>query len=388
MAENLNKFGFTEEQEKNIVRNEYGCMIGVKIKASAIETGKPKVAMIFGVTGQDGSYLAELLLESGYKVVGVGRRVSTDNTQRLKEVLNRESFLLASGDITDQANVIALVQAHRPCHIYNLAAQSHVKVSFDQPALTWDVTARGALNILEAIRLTDTSIRYYQASTSEMFGDQFDTDAYGANYQNDETRMNPRSPYSVAKLAAHNFTVLYRDSYKIHASSGILFNHESPRRGEMFVTRKITKYIGKFNKVYQELLKNRPVGTEAESLMERDYPKLELGNLDSFRDWGHAKDYVRAMKMMIEADSADDYIVSTGEAHSVREFLDFAFSAIGITDWGRFVVVNPAFFRPAEVPYLRGLPSKILGKLGWKPKISFQELVEEMVAEDIKNVKP
>lgn len=371
--------------EDSVVRNKNGCIIGVKC---SVDFAKGTV-LIFGVTGQDGSYLAELLLDSGYKVVGVGRRVSTDNTQRLKEVLNRESFLLASGDITDQANVIALVQAHRPCHIYNLAAQSHVKVSFDQPALTWDVTARGALNILEAIRLTDTSIRYYQASTSEMFGDQFDTDGDGNSFQDDETRMNPRSPYSVAKLAAHNFTVLYRDSYKIHASSGILFNHESPRRGEMFVTRKITKYIGRLA-LYISMLKADMSITETEAILyaSRHNPKLELGNLDACRDWGHAKDYVRAMKMMIEADSADDYVVSTGEAYSVRDFLDFAFGAIGIADWSPFVVVNPAFFRPSEVPYLRGISSKINRKLGWKPKISFQELVEEMVAEDIKNVKP
>lgn len=344
--------------------------------------------LIFGVTGQDGSYLAELLLDSGYKVVGVGRRVSTDNTQRLKGLLNRESFLLASGDITDQANVIALVQTHKPCHIYNLAAQSHVKVSFDQPALTWDVTARGALNILEAIRLTDTSIRYYQASTSEMFGDQFDTDADGKNYQTDTTRMNPRSPYSVAKLAAHNFTILYRDSYKIHASSGILFNHESPRRGELFVTRKITKYVGKFYRAFQDIIESGHTETEAKLIMEREYPKLELGNLDAFRDWGHARDYVRAMKMMVEADTADDYVVSTGEAHSVREFLDFSFGAIDIQDWSPFVIVNPAFFRPAEVPYLRGIATKIEKKLGWKPEISFQDLAEEMVKHDILNVQP
>lgn len=338
--------------------------------------------LIFGVTGQDGSYLSELLLNDGYKVVGVARRVSTDNTQRIKGLLNRESFLLASGDITDQANVIGLVQEHHPCHIYNLAAQSHVKVSFEQPALTWDITARGALNILEAIRLTDLSIRYYQASTSEMFGDKFDTDENGKAFQNENTRMNPRSPYSVAKLAAHNFTVLYRDSYKIHASSGILFNHESPRRGEYFVTRKITKYIGWFYRKYQDLIEHGMLEHEALDTMSYEQ-KLELGNLDACRDWGHARDYVRAMKMMIEADKADDYVISTEEAHSVREFLNFSFSAIGVDDWSRFVVVNPKFFRPAEVPYLRGISSKARNILGWKPEISFQELAEEMVKHDI-----
>lgn len=340
--------------------------------------------LVFGVTGQDGSYLSEMLLDDGYNVVGVARRVSTDNTQRLKQVMSRDAFSLASGDITDQACVIGLVQKYRPCHIYNLAAQSHVKVSFEQPALTWDITARGALNILEAIRLTDTSIRYYQASTSEMFGDQYDCDKNDRAFQDERTRMNPRSPYSVAKLAAHNFTVLYRDSYNIHASSGILFNHESPRRGEYFVTRKITKYVANFYRQYKKLLD--VCMSEEEALHTMSYElKLELGNLDAYRDWGHAKDYVRAMKMMMEADKAEDYVISTGEAHSVREFLDLSFSAIGVKDWSRFVVVNPAFFRPSEVPYLRGLASKAEKNLGWKPQISFQQLVEEMVKHDIEN---
>lgn len=351
--------------------------------------------LVFGVTGQDGSYLSELLLNDGYKVVGIARRVSTSNSQRLKEVLRRDSFFLASGDITDQANVIALVQKYKPCHIYNLAAQSHVKVSFEQPALTWNINACGALNILEAIRLIDTSIRYYQASTSEMFGNQFDTDDAGKNYQTDTTRMNPRSPYAISKLAAHNFTMLYRDSYNIHASTGTLFNHESPRRGENFVTRKITKYIGRFYRHLQELigpenhkfslLENFCIRDHIESLiiMERSFPKLELGNLDAFRDWGHAKDYVRAMKMIIESDKPDDYVIATGETHSVREFLDKCFDSIGIKDWSPFVTINPEFFRPSEVPYLRGLPTKAINKLGWKPEISFEELAKEMVEYDI-----
>jgi GDPmannose 4,6-dehydratase len=373
--------------EDLIVRNENGCMIGVKCDGKFQRKSKGTV-LIFGVTGQDGSYLAELLINDGYKVIGVTRRVSVDNTGRLKDLIknvNPETFSLASGDVTDQANVIKLVQEYKPCHIYNLAAQSHVKVSFEQPALTWDITARGALNILEAIRLTDTSIRYYQASTSEMFGDKYSSEAGQQMYQDENTVFNPRSPYSVAKLAAHNFTVLYRDSYKIHASSGILFNHESPRRGEYFVTRKITKYVGEFYRQYQHLIECGMLEHEALDTMSYE-KKLELGNLDAYRDWGHARDYVRAMKMMIEADKADDYVIATGEAHSVREFLDFSFGAIGIKDWSRFVVVNPAFFRPAEVPYLRGIAVKAKNKLGWKPEISFKELAEEMVKHDILNV--
>lgn len=341
-----------------------------------------KIAVIFGVTGQDGSYLSEILLEKGYRVIGVVRRVSTTNTQRLTHLTPNPDFSFATGDVTDLVSIINVLQTYKPHHVYNLAAQSHVKVSFDQPLLTWNITAGGAINILEAIRLVDSKIRFYQASSSEMYGDQFQIDANGEYYQDENTPFNPRSPYSVAKLAAHNFTKLYRDCYGLHASSGILYNHESSRRGEYFVTRKITKYVGKFKRKFIDYRLTGQTKQEALKSMELE-PKLELGNLDAFRDWGHAKDFCRAMVMMLEQDSPDDYVVSTQESYSVRNFLDFAFKYIEVDDWTNFITINPAFFRPSEVPYLRGISAKARKVLGWSPEYTFKELVEEMVECDI-----
>ncbi len=350
-----------------------------------------KKAIIFGITGQDGSYLAELLLEQGYEVVGVTRRVSVDTLQRVSHILPQ--IKIVEGDITDAFNVSNIVNEYKPEEIYNLAAQSHVATSFTQPSLTWDVTAGGCLNILEAIRYSgrQDEIKFYQASSSEMFGKNFTEsddpelcckptagdvcvgiEKIVHKYQNEETPFAPQSPYAIAKLAAHHLVRNYRDSYGIFACSGILFNHESERRGEKFVTRKITKWIGEF-------LLHREQGL--------DFPQLRLGNLDAYRDWGHAEDYVRAMWLMLQSESPDDYVVATGKTHSVRDFLDAAFGYIGISDWGEYVVVDPEFYRPAEVDYLLGSPEKAKLQLNWSPSVPFTGLVHRMVEKDINEAK-
>ena len=327
-------------------------------------------AIIFGVTGQDGSHLAELLLSKGYQVVGVSRRVSVDNTQRLRHLTNEDGFELVSGDITDAHSVMNTLKGNGKVEeVYNLAAQSHVAVSFKQPGLTWDITGKGCLNILQSlVDLGMTDTRFYQASSSEMFGKNYDY-AVGTHlkYQNEDTKFLPQSPYAIAKCAAHYMTRLFREGYGIHASAGILFNHEGPRRGETFVTRKITKWIGDFIK----------------SGRDPNFPKLRLGNLEAFRDWGYAGDYVEAMWMMLQKDSPDDYVICTGKTHTIREFLDVAFSHVGINDWSDYVVQDPEFYRPAEVDYLRGDNSKAKEKLGWEPKHSFQDLVKLMVDSDV-----
>ena len=327
-------------------------------------------AIIFGVTGQDGSHLAELLLSKGYQVVGVSRRVSVDNTQRLRHLTSEDGFELVSGDITDAHSVMNTLKGNGKVEeVYNLAAQSHVAVSFKQPGLTWDITGKGCLNILQSlVDLGMTDTRFYQASSSEMFGKNYDY-AVGTHlkYQNEDTKFLPQSPYAIAKCAAHYMTRLFREGYGIHASAGILFNHEGPRRGETFVTRKITKWIGEFIK----------------SGRDPNFPKLRLGNLEAFRDWGYAGDYVEAMWMMLQKDSPDDYVICTGKTHTIREFLDVAFSHVGINDWSDYVVQDPEFYRPAEVDYLRGDNSKAKEKLGWEPKHSFQDLVKLMVDSDV-----
>lgn len=336
-------------------------------------------AIIFGITGQDGSHLAELLLSKGYQVVGVSRRVSVDNTQRLRHLTNEDGFELVSGDITDAHSVMNILRRNGKVEeVYNLAAQSHVAVSFKQPGLTWDITGKGCLNILQSlVDLGMTDTRFYQASSSEMFGKNYDikleskedpSEQFGeVGYQNEDTKFLPQSPYAIAKCAAHYMTRLFREGYGIHASAGILFNHEGPRRGETFVTRKITKWIGDFIK----------------SGRDPNFPKLRLGNLEAFRDWGYAGDYVEAMWMMLQKDSPDDYVICTGETHTIREFLDVAFSHVGINDWSDYVVQDPEFYRPAEVDYLRGDNSKAKEKLGWEPKHSFQDLVKLMVDSDV-----
>jgi len=332
-----------------------------------------KTAIIYGVTGQDGSHLADLLLEKEYKVYGVSRRVSTDNTIRIKHLENNNRFKLLEGDITDQSSVLNTLNYHGHVdEVYNLAAQSHVAVSFKQPGLTWDITGKGCLNILQGlIDLKMINTRFYQASSSEMFGSNYDIEVgmtSESKYQNEDTKFLPQSPYAIAKCAAHYMTRLYREGYGLHASAGILFNHEGPRRGEKFVTRKITKWIGEFVK----------------SGKRADFPKLRLGNLDAFRDWGYAGDYCEAMWMMLQQDCPDDYVICTGQTHTIREFLDVAFKEIGINNWSDYVVQDPEFYRPAEVDYLRGDCSKANKKLGWTPKHSFKDLVKMMVLHDTK----
>ena len=331
-----------------------------------------KKAVIFGVTGQDGSHLAELLLEKSYEVVGVSRRCSTPNTSRISNVLRNKHFELESGDITDPHSVYNILNKHENVdEVYNLAAQSHVAVSFKQPGLTWDITGKGCLNILQSlVDLQMISTRFYQASSSEMFGKNYDIEVgmtSESKYQNEETKFLPQSPYAIAKCAAHYMTRLYREGYGLHASAGILFNHEGPRRGENFVTRKITKWIGDYVK----------------SGKSADFPKLRLGNLDAYRDWGYAGDYCEAMWMMLQQDCPDDYVICTGETHSIKEFLTIAFKEAGIDDWSDYVVQDPEFYRPAEVDYLRGDASKAKNQLGWTPKHSFEDLVKIMVKHDL-----
>jgi GDPmannose 4,6-dehydratase len=362
-------------------------------------------AVIFGITGQDGSHLADLLLEKGYKVVGVARRSSVDNTQRVKHLLGVDGFELVSGDITDCHSITSILRENDDVNeVYNLAAQSHVAVSFKQPGLTWDATAKGCMNILQSlVDLGMISTRFYQASSSEMFGKEFDTMEVPVDlvapfdgpsseilkYQNEETKFLPQSPYAIAKCAAHYMTRLYREGYGLHASAGILFNHEGPRRGEDFVTRKITKWIGEFVRWVDG--KENIITGDQDSIQSLDpidrFPKLRLGNLEAFRDWGYAGDYVEAMWMMLQQDSPDDYVICTGKTHTIRKFLDVAFSHVDIKDWSEYVVQDPEFYRPAEVDYLRGDNQKAKSVLGWEPKHSFEDLVKMMVESDTDDVK-
>ena len=349
-----------------------------------------KKALIFGITGQDGSYLAELLLENGYEVTGVTRRVSVNTTERIHHILPK--ITIAEGDITDGFSVNKLIAEYEPDEVYNLAAQSHVGTSFKQPSLTWDITAGGVLNILEAIRYSPRKddIRFYQASSSEMFGKNFDEGfsskgiSIDMKYQDENTEFIPQSPYAIAKLAAHHLVRNYREGYGIHGSCGILFNHESERRGENFVTRKITKWIGEFvkwrggNEV--DFLQDDVYHT---GIVASNFPKLRLGNLDAKRDWGHAEDYVNAMWLMVGQKEAGDYVIATGETYSVRDFLDIAFARVGIDDWSNLVVIDPKFYRPAEVDHLLGIPIKAEKELGWKRKVSFKDLVHRMVDSDL-----
>jgi len=348
-----------------------------------------KVAVISGTTGQDGSYLAELLLSKGYFVIGFSRRVSVNTSERIKHLLTNGNFQFEEGDVCDPLYITTLLTKYRVAEFYNLAAQSHVHTSFTQPVVTTEIDYMGPLNILNCIKNCSPETKFYQASTSEMFGDVFEESDDGA-YQDEETYMNPQSPYAIAKLAAHHAVRLYRESYGLFTCSGILFNHESPRRGENFVTRKITKWIGEYTKWKNKV--NPEENLMIQGLSESDYiygpnnsrfPKLRLGNLDASRDWGHAKDYVRAMWMMLQHDTADDYVVSTEETYSVRDFLNTAFYEAGIDNWENLVVVDPKFYRPAEVPYLCGVSQKIRKTLGWSPEVTFEQLAKEMVEADI-----
>ena len=326
-----------------------------------------KVAIVTGATGQDGSYLSELLLDKGYTVVALRRRSSSEKgLERIQHLLNNDNFKLVEADITDSGCVNNLIQEYRPHEVYNLAAQSHVGTSFKQPSYTSQVNLQGPINFLEAIRLLSPSTKFYQASTSEMFGKNFEQMG-STKYQTETTAFVPQSPYAVAKLAAHEMVRIYRDSYGLFACCGILFNHESERRGENFVTRKITKWIGEF----------------VASGKDEDFPTLRLGNLDAHRDWGHAQDYVEAMYLMLQQEEPEDYVIATSETHSVREFLTEAFNEIGISNFEPYVVIDPEFYRPCEVDWLLGHTGKARQQLDWRPKVSFQQLVQRMVRSDI-----
>jgi GDPmannose 4,6-dehydratase len=320
-----------------------------------------KKALITGITGQDGSYLAELLLEKGYEVHGIMRRSSSFNTERVDHLYvdphKKSNFLLHFADLSDSGSIGALIREIQPDEFYNLGAQSHVRVSFDIPEYTGEVTGLGVLRCLEAIRQFSPLTKFYQASSSEMYGKVLEIP------QNEETPFYPRSPYGCAKVYGYYITKNYRESYNMHASNGILFNHESPRRGETFVTRKITMALAKIKLGLQD--------------------KLYLGNLDAKRDWGHARDYVEAMHLMLQQEQGDDYVIATGETHSVKEFLEEAFSYLKL-NYQDYVEIDKKYFRPAEVDLLLGDSSKAIEKLNWKPKTTFKQLVKEMVEEDIK----
>jgi GDPmannose 4,6-dehydratase len=315
-----------------------------------------KVGLITGITGQDGAYLAELLLNKGYKVVGAFRRASTVNTARLDALSIAGHIELVPFDLTDHGNMQRVIEAVAPDEIYNLAAQSFVGISFEQPVTTGEITGVGAVRLLESIREVNPRIRFYQASTSEMFGKV-------PAPQNEKTPFHPRSPYAASKLYAHWSAVNYREAYRMHTTSGILFNHESPLRGIEFVTRKITLAAARIK-----------YGLQGE---------LRLGNLDAKRDWGYAKEYVEAMWLMLQQTEPEDYVIATGESHSVKEFAEAAFEAAGL-NWERHTVIDPAFVRPAEVDFLVGDPSKAKEKLGWEPKTTFKGLVSLMVEADLK----
>jgi GDPmannose 4,6-dehydratase len=315
-------------------------------------------ALITGITGQDGSYLAEFLLKQGYEVIGMVRRTSTVNFTRIQHI--QDDVTLVQGDLLDQGSLICLLQEYQPEEVYNLAAQSFVPTSWNQPVFTGDVTALGVTRMLEAIRTVDRSIRFYQASSSEMFGKVREVP------QNETTPFYPRSPYGVAKVYGHWITINYRESYDLHATSGILFNHESPRRGLEFVTRKVTYGVAKIK-----------LGLADE---------LRLGNLESRRDWGYAVDYVRAMWLMLQQPGPDDYVIATGETHSIRELCEEAFGYVDL-DWQQYVKQDPRFMRPAEVDLLVGDASKAGRVLGWEPHVTFQGLIQLMVDADIALLK-
>jgi GDPmannose 4,6-dehydratase len=319
-----------------------------------------KKALITGITGQDGSYLAELLIEKGYHVHGLIRRASTFNTDRIDHLYRdahdpQAKLFLHYGDLSVSGQLTDLLHDIRPDEIYNLGAQSHVRVSFDMPEYTGDITGIGTLRLLEAIRKTGINTRFYQASSSEMFG-------AAPPPQSEATPFQPQSPYAAAKVYAYYIVRNYRDAYKIFAANGILFNHESPRRGETFVTRKITRAAARIKIGLQD--------------------KLFLGNLEAKRDWGFAGDYVEAMWLMLQQDSPDDFVIATGETHSVREFVEKVFSSLDL-DWQKYVAIDPRYFRPTEVDVLLGDPSKAVTALGWKPKVGFEELIRLMVDADM-----
>lgn len=313
-----------------------------------------KKAFITGINGQDGSYLSEYLLELGYEVHGIVRRNSVPEHQQSRIDFIRKNLHAHYGDLSDVSGIEGLLNKIQPDEIYNLAAQSHVRISFDIPAFTAQTNALGALNMLQAYKNSCPAAKYYQASSSEMFGTSVDSD----KYQRETTSMNPTSPYGCAKVFAYNITRNYRKAYKLHATNGILFNHESPRRGSNFVTNKVVK--------------------GAVLIKKGKADKLELGNMDAYRDWGHSKDYVRAMHLIINHDVADDFVVATGESHSVREMTEYVFTRLDL-NYQDYVVQNPKFLRPEELPYLRGDSSKLRKTFDWKPEYTFETLLDEMI---------
>ena len=315
-----------------------------------------KTALITGITGQDGSYLAELLLQKEYRVIGIKRRTSVLNTANIDHLYGNPNLKLIYGNLNDVGSMYRILSEYKPDEVYNLAAQSHVRTSFDVPEETVDSVAMGTMRLIEACRNIVPNTRFYQASSSEMFGDNLDP------MKNEETPMTPASPYAAAKLFGHNIIKNYRVGYGMHASSGILFNHESPRRGETFVTRKITRAAARIKLGLQD--------------------KLYLGNIDAIRDWGFAGDYVEAMWLMLQQDKPDDYVIATGEIHTVREFAEMTFD-IADLDWKKYVQIDQRLFRPHEVPFLQGDASKAKRVLGWKPQVSFEELVRMMYYSDL-----
>lgn len=327
-----------------------------------MEAWLPKTALITGITGQDGAYLAHLLLEKGYTVFGVARRSSHSEVDdhRLRWLGIQSDIQIVDGNLTDLSSLVRILRETQPDEVYNLGAQSFVKASWDQPVVTANVTGVGVLNLLEAMRLETPEARFYQASSSEMYG------LIQEPMQSETTPFYPRSPYAVAKLYGHWITVNYRESFGMHASSGILFNHESPLRGFEFVTRKVTR--------------------TAAAIKLGLADKLEMGNLDAKRDWGHAKDYVRAMWLMLQQDRPDDYVVATGETHTVRHMVDVAFAQVGL-DPDDYLSINPKYLRPAEVDVLLGDATKAREQLGWRPEISFEELIGEMVEADLARLR-
>jgi len=329
----------------------------------SIKKTKNKVALITGITGQDGSYLAELLISKGYMVHGLVRRASGFNTERIDHIfqdphIKGKKIMLHFADLSDASNLNNLLKTIKPDEIYNLGAQSHVRVSFDIPEYTANVTGLGTLRLLDAIRENGIKTKFYQAGSSEMFGEVLETP------QTETTPFNPASPYGVAKVFSHYICKNYRQAYGMFICNGILFNHESPRRGKTFVTKKITRGIAQ--------------------IMAGKLDKIYMGNLDSRRDWGYAPEYVEAMWLMLQQEKPDDYVIATGETHSIRDFLNEAFSLLGISDWSKYIVIDPAYYRPQEVDLLIGNPTKAKKKLGWKPKVKFKDLVRIMLEDDLR----
>lgn len=351
---------------------------------------KSKV-LITGITGQFGSYAAELFLDQGYEVIGLVRRTSTDNTQRIKHIIDK--VRLIEGDITDYTSIFFLLQSEKPDLIIWAAAQSHVHTSFKQPHYTFAATQMGVLNLLESVRTIDNyNPKIYHCSSSEMFGSNYtlklDQENNRIKFQDENTPFKPQSPYAIAKLAAHNLCRIYRNAYDIHVSCGIMFNYESERRGENFVTRKITKWIAEFYK-WLDGTNPKNVKSEGDYLTYNGlkFPKLKLGNINASRDWTHAQDMINGMFLCLQQDKADDYVFSSGETHTVKHFLELALREIGIEDnFSFYYTIDPSLYRPSEVEYLRGFPRKANEVLGWHPTIEFEDLVSRMVWSDIEKV--